>query len=164
LPQILAMKSSSNVPLGIVFHKQAKQYFGALAKFLEDIGIDKYFYVITLVIENEKLTQQDLANFFKIDKASVVRIVDYLSDKNLVYREKCQSDRRCYYLKASDLAKELHPKILNYYKLINDKAFEGIETSKIAIFNEVINQLSANLESLPSTNFFVKYINTEKKK
>lgn len=158
------MKNSSNIPLGIIFHKQAKQYFGALAKLLEDIGIDKYFYVITLVIENEKLTQQDLANFFKIDKASVVRIIDYLSNKNLIFREKCQSDRRCYYLKATDLAKELHPKIIHYYQQINDKAFEGIETSKIEIFNEVIAQLSFNLESLPSTNFFVKYINTEKKK
>jgi MarR family transcriptional regulator for hemolysin len=73
----------------------AKTYFGALTKRLEHLEIERY-YSILILIENHgaDCTQQFICDELKMDKVSMVRIVDYLVEKKYVKKVVNPKDRR----------------------------------------------------------------------
>jgi DNA-binding MarR family transcriptional regulator len=87
------------VPLTFPLSLLTKQYVGVMFRKLAHVGIEKY-YTAMILIENAggKLNQQNLADEMRIDKASVVRMVDYLVDKGFVVRQQNPTDRREYFL------------------------------------------------------------------
>lgn len=78
-------KLFEKIPLGRSLSLLAKTYFGALTKRLEHLEVERY-YSILIIIENggTGCTQQHICNSLGIDKVSMVRILDYLIEKNLL--------------------------------------------------------------------------------
>ena len=147
-----------DTPLAVVFNLLAKKYYGAISKQLNELEFDKYFFVLYQIVKNQKSTQQCLADSIQVDKATMVRMIDYLTDKGLVKREQCTNDRRSYYVVATAKATKVLPQIELTYQQINKAAFKGVNKAEQKVFNEVLLKMMSNLQELPGEKFELKYI------
>lgn len=87
------------LPLGKLFASLTKQYIGVLSLKLKHLPFDRYFYPFWLIAKNDNtISQQDLADLLDCDKVTAYRIVEYLEQKEVIYRKKSESDRRCHTL------------------------------------------------------------------
>ncbi len=132
------------------FSLLTKDYAGALVRKLSHLELDRY-YTILLVIERfgDGFTQQKLAHFLNIDKASVVRIVDYLTDRGYVVRQKNHLDRREHFLVLTEKAKSILPDINAAVKGLNEVVFENFNGSEKEQFLQALQKINYNLTQLP---------------
>lgn len=128
----------------------SKSYFGALTKRLEHLEIERY-YSILIVIENSinGVTQQDIADILKTDKASMVRIIDFLVQKKFIERVVNQEDRREHLIVLTVKAKKVLPEIHEAIEAVNESATKGLSEKQVKEFNEALKAIFSNLNSLP---------------
>ena len=90
------------LPLGRSLAILAKTYYGALTKRLEHLEIERY-YSILILIENHgaACTQQFICDELRMDKVSMVRIVDYLIEKKYVKKVVNPKDRREHFIQLT---------------------------------------------------------------
>ncbi len=123
-----------------------KKYLGAFADLTRYIPLERYHSVLLHIYQNQqKLTQQDLADYLLVDKSFVVSMVDYLSKSGFVYRETSIEDRRKHYIKLTEKAESFIPDINSAVKTANDLAFKGIEAADRTKFIELTKKLELNL-------------------
>lgn len=147
-----------DTPLAVVFNLLAKKYYGAITKQLNELEFDKYYFVLYQIAKHQQVTQQCLADSIQVDKATMVRMIDYLTDKGLVKREQCANDRRSYYVVPTAKAAKVMPQIEQTYKHINKAAFKGVSKADQKIFAEVMQKMMSNLQELPAEQVELRYI------
>jgi MarR family transcriptional regulator for hemolysin len=119
--------------------------------------MERYFFVLKLIAKSEFITQQCLANGLKIDKAGIVRMIDYLSEKALVKREVNPNDRREHRIVATKKGLRYVAKIESTFDEINEKAFSGFNKTEKKQFLEMCQRINENLQTLPSTEYSIIY-------
>ena len=125
-----------------------KKYLSNFADLTAEIPLERYHYALLYIYEQkERLTQQDLAEYFRVDKSFVVNMIDYLQKSGFVYRETSAEDRRKHFIKLTDKALEYIPKINVAYKESNDLGFTNISESDKKTFFDVIQQIASNLNN-----------------
>jgi len=130
----------------------AKIYLGVFSKRVEHLDLNRYHFMLLLIAEHEgQLTQKRIAEISGKDKSSMVNIIDTLTEKGYVYREINPGDRREQLIKITEKAKLELPAIQESYSVLNQTASTDIDPKKLVIFYEVLQQMSANLIPLSST-------------
>lgn len=153
------------LPVARILSFVSKTYYGALTKELEHLDIDRHFSVlIAIENSNEKCTQQFLGEQLKIDKVSMVRVLDYLVEKNYIIRTVNPSDRREHLVSLTSKAQKVLPEIHAAVEKINRFAFQGMDKKQIECFNEVMKKMYKNLKDLPSDPVIVNYRKRKTKK
>lgn len=155
----------NSLPLGRSLAILAKTYFGALTKELEHLKVERY-YSILIIIEQASgpCTQQYICDQLKIDKVSMVRILDYLVAHRFVKKVQNPSDRRAYLVQLTALAMKIMPEIHAAIDLVNENAFKGIPKKAKADLYEQLNLIHRNLESLPAQKIYINYKKASTKK
>ena len=135
-------------PVGRILSNLGRSFLQTLNRDLYHLDIDRNFYAL-LLIENAEgnITQQELANLLDTDKASIVRIVDYLSDHLYIKRVQNAKDRRKYSLVLTAKARKETPKIKSAIKEIISSAFKGVSTTDKKKFYYILEQLKNNLNA-----------------
>jgi len=106
------MNSNCESPYGKVFGQLAKAYADAYNERLKDLPIDRYFYALVVIDDYDgDLSQTLLAEELMVDKAMVVRMLDYLEEKNCILRKPHPTDRRAHLLELTPTALDLIPEI-----------------------------------------------------
>lgn len=149
---------SDDTPLAFRFSAVAKRYYGAASKQLEALDFDKYYFVLSLISRMKQTTQQGLADCLDIDKATIVRIIDYLTEKGLVKREPHAEDRRCYLIVPTAKANKALPVIGNTFAELNNKAFEGFTSTEKKQFLNMLSRMQTNLSALPVEPYELHYV------
>ena len=146
-----------SLPLGRSLAILAKTYFGALTKELEHLQVERY-YSILIIIENSEgpCTQQYICDKLKIDKVSMVRIIDYLLKKKLVKKILNPTDRRAYLIQLTPLAKKILPEIHDAIERVNQAAFKDISISKQKEIYNQLSQIHKNLDRLTAQKKYNK--------
>ena len=81
-------------PLAQLLISVTKKYLSIFSQQTGGLDIDRYQYVLVLInLHKEQLTQKALSELLEVDKSFMVNIVDYLSSKGYVVREKNINDR-----------------------------------------------------------------------
>ena len=153
------IKTENNaMPLGRHLAILTKMYYGALSKRLEHLEIEKHYSVLVF-IENHKdsCTQQDLCDALKIDKTSMVSVIDYLERKNFIKRIVNSEDRRAYLLKLTAKAIKLMPEVNREIAAMNKVALKGLSKVQADAFKNALCQISANLNAQPTSSGVIKY-------
>lgn len=134
----------------------SKNYLSAFSSFVEDLPIERYQYVLVLIAEkDEKLTQKALSELLKIDKSYMVSIINYLSDRGCVYREKNPEDRREQIIRLTEKAHQILPTIKKAFDRVNKQSFKNLSSEQIKSFYDTLNIVQANLSnSNPDTIIF----------
>lgn len=156
--QSAAVISQPDTPLAVVFNLLAKKYYGAITKQLSELEFDRYYFVLYQIVKHQQVTQQCLADSLQVDKATMVRMIDYLTENGLVKREQCANDRRSYYVVPTAKAIKVMPQIEATYQQVNKAAFKGVSKVEQKLVMEVLQKMMGNLSELPSEKFELRYI------
>lgn len=140
-------------PLGRMLSVLGKGYLHLLRARLKHLDIDRNYYALVLIaIQDGDITQQELAIKLDTDKVSIVRVVDYLSEKGYINRTRKADDRRKHSLKLTDKAKDALPEIRKSFHDINEMVLEGLSGKQIEELSESIsrikNNITANIETI----------------
>jgi len=137
-------------PIGRMLGALTKQYFGALSKSMEHLGVDRHFYPLVVIDKTqEKCTQQYLSCMLDVDKVSMVRMMDYLMEKGMITREVNIDDRREHIIKLTPKAKKIMPEIYEGINKMNSLALKGLNKSEQELFYAAVKRIAKNIENLP---------------
>ncbi|CAN5422800.1 hypothetical protein BH11BAC2_BH11BAC2_25230 [soil metagenome] len=154
------MKSTCTpaMPLGTLLAIITKQYAGVLSHMIEPSGIDRY-YSILLLIESEgrPLSQQFIADHLFTDKASMVRIMNYLLKAGMIHKIVNPDNRREFLISLSAKGTKILPEINAVIAELNKIVFKGITSNERKQFYQSIQKITTNLEQLPSKQIILQY-------
>ena len=140
------LQSQVEQPLGRMFSFLGKGYLHLLRTRLKHLDIDRNYFALVLIGSHEgEVTQQELAMLLDTDKVSIVRVVDYLSEKGYVQRVQKMDDRRKYSLVLTEKAKQALPEIQKSFIEINEIVLNGLKSSQTAELAETIKIIKTNI-------------------
>lgn len=135
-----------------------KKYLSIFNGMVGSLPLDRYQYTLVLIEQyKETLSQKVLSELLEVDKSYMVTIIDYLSEKGYVVREKNPNDRREQLIKLTEKAKEELVLIKSAFDELNRKSLKGIEKKDIDIFNRVLQEIDANLSRGNAKDFIVDF-------
>ncbi len=138
-------------PIGRLLGALTKQYFGALSKSMEHFGVDRHFYPLVVIDKTEeKCTQQYLSCVLEVDKVSMVRMMDYLTERGMITREVNKDDRREHLIKLTSKAKKIMPEIYKGINKMNSLALKGLSKNEQELFYMIMQIIAKNIENLPA--------------
>lgn len=124
-----------------------KAYLAVLSSNMEYLDMDRYYYALSIIYYHDgELTQNALAEILGKDKSIIVKIIDTLTDKGFVYRQKNPADRRQHLLGVTDKAKKAVPYIIAEFESMNQSAAKNISTQDMEIFEQVLAKMKENLK------------------
>lgn len=157
------MKFDSDVPLGRIFAMVTKWYLGVLTTKLEDLPIERHFFVLTVIADqNGAITQKALAEMVQKDKASMVRILDYLESHLMIERVSDPNDRRAYLIKTTKNAEPYIPRIKQAFAEVNAAALNGLDPKDFDHLLAIVQKMACNLSQLPANEIFLQFNKTKK--
>lgn len=121
---------NTNLNLGWVLGYLTKQYVGYVMKQMEKSPVTRYYFPLYLIGKNSgKICQQQLADILLMDKVSLVRILDALTEEGFIDRKVNPADRRQHLLHVTEsgaewipeIEKTLHETDNRFYGLISEK-------------------------------------------
>lgn len=137
----------SQQPFGRFLTGIGRSMLSILAERLNELDIERNFYALILIEEgNGKLTQQELADLLETDKVSVVRIIDYLSDKGYVIRQRTLADKRKHGLALTEKAHNELPRIKQVISEVIQMAFKGVSSKKKDELYQTLQIIKNNLK------------------
>lgn len=93
--------------LGKNFSILRKRYLGVMSSKLEGTPVEKYFVPLYVISSKSgEINQQQLVDELLSDKASMVRILDCLSNEGLIERIVNPNDRREHLLKVTEVGEK----------------------------------------------------------
>jgi DNA-binding MarR family transcriptional regulator len=144
--------------IGLYFYLLDKMYQKLLSYDLEFTGLERYFMVLWAIDESEQLTQQNLADLLKIDKASVVRIADDLEKKGFIQRIVSPTDKRAYFLELGKKGVRYIKDIREAIDNLNAEMFMGFSAKEKEMFMELLHKAYQNLSQQPESDFLIKFL------
>jgi MarR family transcriptional regulator for hemolysin len=146
-----ALQSNVDQPLGRMFSFLGKSYLHLLRNKLQHLEIDRNYFALILIENNEgEINQQQLALMLDTDNVSIVRVVDYLSEKGFVKRVRTNGDRRKHNLLLTEKAKAALPEIKHCINELNQLVFSGLSENQqselLASLANIKNSLTGNTQ------------------
>jgi MarR family transcriptional regulator for hemolysin len=152
----------SDTPLAYHLNELSKKYYGAVSKHFEKLDLERNYFVLNFISKHKQITQQALANLLNMDKTRVVHVIDYLSGKGLVKREKSSDDRREHRIVITKKADKYIEKISKGFNELNKTAFKGFSKTERQIFFTMLEKIDTNMSELPLENYSLKFVKSKK--
>ncbi len=154
--------SKSDTPFGRIFGELAKEYVGIFTRSLEHLSISRYFYAL-VVIDNYKgdLSQTTLGDELYLDKASVVRMLDYLEQNKCIKRCPNPSDRRAHILHLTDKARKMIPDIKQAIHNTNTLCMSKLTGKNTIDFEAELDTVRQGLQGEPKRNYKLHFVKSE---
>ena len=153
-----------SLPFGRSLAILTKTYYGALTKRLEHLEIERYYSILILIESLDKgCTQQYICDQLKIDKVTMVRIIDYLIEKKYVKKVINKNDRRENLVELTKKAIDVLPEIHEAIDEVNESALKGIPKTKQKELYEHLFSIQRNLDHLPAEKIYINYKKSTKK-
>lgn len=159
-----SLLGQEHTPLVYHFNALAKSYFGSLSAQLNDLDLERYYFVLTLISRHKNISQQALADCIDVDKANMVRILDYLADKGYIKRKVNPKDRREHIITPTKKAEKIATRLSDTFKGVNAEALKGFTKTESKQFFHMMERVFENLSGLPAETYFLKYIKTKETK
>jgi len=139
-------------PFGRMLSIIGKDYLHLINLKLNKLDIERNYYALVLIEKaEENITQQELAGMLDIDKVTMLRSIDYLSEKGYVDRVRSTTDKRKYSLIITDKARKVLPEIKNSFNEINNIALNGLSPLQITELYSVLNSIKSNITNYTSS-------------
>ena len=138
-----------------------KMYLQTLTIDLEFTQLDKYFIILWVIEESEQskkpISQQNIADLLKIDKAGMVHIINFLIKKGYITREQ-GTDKRRYVLLLTRKGKKIVVEIGEAIENINNEALMGFSEDEKTQFMYLLQKSYKNLSKNPESDFLLKFL------
>ena len=145
--------------IGLYFHLLDKTYQKLLSYDLDFTGLERYFFVLWAIRESgEPMSQQNMADLLKVDKASIVRIVDDLEKKGYIKRTINAEDKRVYFLELDKKGNRFIKDILEGINNLNEEMLIGFLPKEKELFIQLLHKAYQNLSQQPESDFFLRFL------
>jgi DNA-binding MarR family transcriptional regulator len=132
--------------LGFWCARIGQRYFNLLHERLGHLGIERGYFTLALIVENEgRISQQQLADALHMDKVAMARCIDHLCERGYVRRAACPNDGRKHHLEVLPKALPAAAEIKKAYAALNRTALKEVPASARA---SLFSQLRAILDDL----------------
>ena len=91
---------------------------------------------------------KDIEQELNITKSVASNLVKRMVQNGLVELEASPSDKRAKFVRLTDKSRSQMKKVKSFFDRIDRSLLEGISEEKLAIFEEVMGQLQANIEKI----------------
>ena len=98
--------------------------------------------------EQELTLIKDIEQELKITKSVASNLVKRMVQNGLVELEASPSDKRAKFVRLTDKSRSQMQEVKAFFDRIDSSLLEGISKEKLAIFEEVLGQLQANVEKI----------------
>ncbi len=144
--------------LSLYMQLVGKMYAKTLSYDLEFTNLERYYLILWAIDEGyEQLTQQNLSDLFKVDKAAMVRIVDDLTKKGFIERTENPHDKRAYYLALTRKGRRVIPEIREAIQNLNEEAMLDFTPHEKEQFLDMLHRVYQNLVHLPESDFLLNF-------
>ena len=102
---------------------------------------------------NQELTLiKDIEQELNVTKAVASNLVKRMVQNGLVELEASPSDKRAKYVRLTDKSRSQMKQIKSFFDRIDRSLLDGISEEKLAVFEEVMGRLQANVEKIGGKN------------
>lgn len=144
LPPIAATGEDS---LGYLVRQAHRAFVKALAQALEPHGISTgEWSALRVLWREEGLTQVELAERMRVEKASLTGVLHSLEEKRLVTRVRNLEDRRKINLRLTPPGRRLEAQVLGCGVSVNQMAAAGVALQEIDVLRRLLQTMTANLD------------------
>lgn len=105
---------------------------------------------LTFIMEQEGLSQSEIADRSTKDKTNVTRILDVMERNGLVERRKDSTDRRVFKIFTTREGRQLQKKLVPIAENLVNKIREGISDRELERMIEVLRKINENLDTYES--------------
>lgn len=102
--------------------------------------------VLRVLWEEDGLSQVELANRMRVEKASLTGVLDAMEKRDLILRKRNTQDRRKVNILLTNRARGLKDKLLPFIGKITRKATRGMTASDVDTLRRLLTQVIDNLE------------------
>ena len=95
---------------------------------------------------------KDIEQELNITKSVASNLVKRMVQNGLVELEVSPSDKRAKFVRLTDKSRSQMKQVKSFFDRIDRSLLEGISKEKLAIFEEVLNKLQANVEKIGGEN------------
>ncbi|WP_052515392.1 MarR family winged helix-turn-helix transcriptional regulator [Dethiosulfatarculus sandiegensis] len=139
--------------LGMLLDVGSQFYRFVLNRKLMPRGITVEQWKILIVLwDQEKLTQQELANRTCKNKVSVVKLIDGLERREMVVRKLDPADRRLKRIVLTEKGRALQTELIALAKLNLKQAARNIDPTDMVVCKDVLRQVIRNMQELVDEN------------
>lgn len=132
--------------LGYLLNTSAKLSKRSMDKCLEKYDITtSQWSVLKLLDTKNQLTQTQISNELKADKATIGDVILRLSGKNYIEKAFDNNDRRAYVVNLTSTAKEMISDIETMANEVSNKALKGLNEAETQVLYKALNQIISNL-------------------
>jgi DNA-binding MarR family transcriptional regulator len=146
-------------PLGKVFSELAKAYAEKFMAYLAHLPIKRYYYALVVINDhNGDLSQTTLASELYLDKASVVRMLDYLESEDCIIRRQNPNDRRAHILELTPKAVDLIPQIREAIGRANADFSEAAKHLGTLHFDKISSALMHQFQTQSQSGYDIQFV------
>ena len=137
-----------NQSVGYLARYAHRAFAKALAGELAPHGIlGAQWSVLRVLWEQEGLSQVDLAEHMRVEKASLTGVLDAMERRKLIIRSRNSEDRRKVNISLTSHGRSLKAQLLPYGISINRRATRGMSAAEIDQLRGLLARVIGNLES-----------------
>jgi len=138
--------SQASLPFGKYMEIISKAYMDIFNQKLSHLEINRYYSILLFIENKERCTQQHISDYFKTDKASMVRIMNYLSKNGVIDKHVNATDRREHFVFLTEKAKNILPEIRKAMDETNSIAMEGLSKKEMRHFHKFTDTMKGNFD------------------
>lgn len=130
-------------------HSTARAWRLALDRRLKGLGVSQASWLTIAVIAraDAPLSQTELAQRLAVEGATMVTMIDRLSNAGLVTREPSPTDRRVKLVSLTGTGNRLYDKVRAEAESFSKEQLHGVNKQTLAAFTELLEQLQLAAES-----------------
>jgi DNA-binding MarR family transcriptional regulator len=133
--------------IGYLFRYGYRAFARAISIELQPFEISSgQWSVLRVLWETEGLSQVELAENMRVEKASLTGMLDVMERRGLISRTRNTEDRRKVNIHLTPRARALKDKLLPYRAKINRKATRGMTPEEVETLLRLLTQVIRNLE------------------
>jgi MarR family transcriptional regulator for hemolysin len=132
-------------------HSTSRAWRLALDRRLKDLGVSQASWLTIAVAARAEhpLSQTELAQRLAVEGATMVAMIDRLSEAGLVVREPSPTDRRVNLVALTKAGNRLYSKVKAEADAFSKELLVSVDQEKLAAATELLEQLQTAAESAP---------------
>ncbi len=135
--------------LGFVANRLVKVFYKAFDHELEEHSLTSaQFCVLAKLLEEEGLTQTELAARLFIESPTLVRTLDKMELSGFIERRSVPTDRRAHHIFLKPKGKKMRKMVNRIGRQVHEKATAGLTPERIEELKDSLNTIWHNLEGM----------------
>lgn len=109
-------------------------------------------YILMYLFQKEEVSQEDIANYFAVDKGSISKTIQKLDSKKYIDKYPNPANRRENLIGLSELGRKTFSKSRDLLNEWHSSVMKGVTKEEFALFTEVLQKMTANARTAIESN------------